>query len=159
MKIFKSTVSSLLLTSLLSAGIVSGQTGVQLRQPMKSQSPAANQSFSKYVIDLSELLKTGQIIPTEGFEREVDALANALAAREKKGTIIIDRNAVKRLPVVNNLAAQLASNDVAPVLRGKRIVKIDLSSIFGDSQSAAEISARLDAAVKTIVLRVTINVE
>jgi len=42
------------------------------------------------------------------------------------------------------------SEDVAPNLRGKRIVKIDLPSIFNDSKNSEEVPARLDAAFKQI---------
>ncbi len=150
MKIFKSTVSSLLLTSLLTTGIVSGQTSGGFKQSKQSQQLRVNQSSSKYVVDLNELLKTGQIVSAEGFEQEVETLANALAAGERTGTIIVDRYATKRVPVVQNLAAQLLSEAVAPSLRGKRIVKIDLPSIFSDSKDNGEVSARLDAALKGI---------
>ena len=149
MKIFKSAVSSLLLTSLLMTGIVSGQTN-NAKRTIPSQQPTVKQPFSKYVIDLNELFRSGQIVSTEGFDQEVEILANALVARDKAGTIIVDRYATKRLPVIQNLAAQIVSENVAPSLRGKRIVKIDLPSIFTDSKNSEEVSARLDGALKQI---------
>ena len=150
MKILKSTVSSLLLTSLLTTGIVSGQTGGNTKQLSDSTRQTIKQLSSKYVVDLNELLKTGQIVSTGGFEQEVEMLANALAKRDKTGTIIVDRHATKRLPVINNLVARLASEDVAPNLRGKRLVRIDLPSIFSDSKDTAEVLARLDDSLKQI---------
>jgi hypothetical protein len=138
MKKLKTAASSLFLTSLLTK---------RLNQLEKQTS---TQSSFKYVVDLNELLKTGQIASSENFEREVEMLENALAVGDRNGTIIVDRNAVKRIPVVQNLAAQLASEAVAPNLRGKRIVKIDLPAIFTDSKNNAEVVARLDAALKRI---------
>ncbi len=150
MKIIKSTVSTLLLSSLLTTGIVSGQTLSVLKKPIKSQQQTIKQSSSKYIVNLNELFRDGQFVPTEGFEREVDILERALASRDRKGTVLVDRSATKRVPVVNNLVARLASENIAPSLRGKSIVRIDLPQIFSDSKSAAEVSAQLDSALKQI---------
>ncbi len=123
MKIFKSTVSAIILSSLLTTGIVSGQTtSDKLKTPVQSQQQTTLQSSSKYVIDLSELIKTGQLVAKEGFEREVKLLETKLAGQNKTGTIIVDRYGVKRVPVVENLAVRFMSEDVAPSLRGKRLV-------------------------------------
>ena len=149
MKLFKSTISSLLLTSLLTTGIVSGQTS-NPKQTVQPQRQTLTQTSSKYVVDLGELFKSGQIVFSEGFEQEVEMLENALSARDNKGTIILDRNATKRVPVINNLVAHLMAEDVAPSLRGVKILRIDLPAVLSDSKNNAEVSARLDSALKQI---------
>jgi ATP-dependent Clp protease ATP-binding subunit ClpB len=121
-----------------------------LKQPIKTHQETQKKSSSRYVVDLNELFKAGQIVSTEGFEQEVEILEKTLAREPVAGTILVDRNATKRVPVVQNLAAYLVSDDVAPGLRGKRIVKIDLPSIFTDSKTTAEVSAHLDSAFKQV---------
>jgi hypothetical protein len=95
MKIFKTAISSMLLTSLLTTGIVSGQAASgNKKQSVQSQQQAVMQTSSNYVVNLNEPLETIRFSAAECFEQEVKHLEDELAERAKDGTIIVDRHAV-----------------------------------------------------------------
>ena len=123
MKMFKSTVLAMLLTSLLTTGTVSGQTTKSSKQLDQSQQQTVKQFSSRYIVDFNELLNRGQISFIGVFDREVKVLENALAERDTGGTIIVDRQASKRVPVAQNPAAKIASGETVVSLRGKRIAE------------------------------------
>lgn len=116
-----------------------------LNTPQQTETKFAN---SYYIEDLSQSAEKGKIRLTEGLENEVEKVENILTstAKDKKGTIVIDKFGGKRLAVIDNLALRLLNGNVSKELRGKRLLKINLAQIALSAKNEAEINTRLETA-------------
>ena len=148
---FISVLPALLIFSLLLTSLVNGQTNIQRKNLNNSaQTEKRFESTQVYLEDLSQEAEEGKIQPTEGLEAETEKLVNILASKDKKGTILTDKYGTKRFATVENLAVRLAANNVPASLRGKRILKLNLTQIVNDSKGEQDLSERLNAVLKFV---------
>ncbi|HEX8636550.1 MAG TPA: S8 family serine peptidase, partial [Pyrinomonadaceae bacterium] len=134
--------SMLLTTFAFGQNTISSETKTNY-ETSRVKTDAAN----RYVEDLSRKAETGAIQFILGLETETEKVAAALAVKDKKGTIVVDRYGTKRGNVIENLAALSISEGAPAGLRGKRILKINPAQIVADSTDEENLNARLSGVI------------
>ena len=139
-------ITTFALASQMFAAVVFGQTVSTTRQSQKS---TEKNYSSKYLQDIAQLVKEGNLNVSNGLEQETEKVEKALA-NSTKGVIITDRSNNKGTSVIENLAVRFDSENTPQSLRGKRILKLDLGAILADSKNVQEVEARIQDVLKQL---------
>lgn len=100
--------------------------------------------------DITQLAAEGKIDPVIGRDREIRQVALVLARKTKNNPVLIGEAGVGKTAVVEGLALCVASGQVPPSLRGKRIIELPLSVIVAGTQYRGQFEERLNRVVDEV---------
>ncbi len=115
----------------------------------KSKTPALD-SFGR---DLTELARDGKLDAVIGRADEIERVIQILARRTKNNPVLLGEPGVGKTAIVEGLAQGIISNEVPEILRGKRIVVLDLALMVAGTKYRGQFEERIKA-VMTEVRRV-----
>ena len=115
----------------------------------KSKTPALD-SFGR---DLTELAKSGKLDAVIGRAHEIERVVQILARRTKNNPVLLGEPGVGKTAIVEGLAQLIIDNAVPEILRGKRIVVLDLALMVAGTKYRGQFEERIKA-VMTEVRRV-----
>ncbi|HID55901.1 TPA: AAA family ATPase, partial [Candidatus Poribacteria bacterium] len=94
--------------------------------------------------------KEGKLDPVIGREDEIKRLIQVLCRRTKNNPVLIGDAGVGKTAIVEGLAQKIVSGDVPEVLKGKRILSLDLGALVAGSKFRGEFEDRLKAVLSEI---------
>jgi ATP-dependent Clp protease ATP-binding subunit ClpB len=115
------------------------------------QNAEANyEALSKYAKDLTELARAGKLDPVIGRDDEIRRTVQILSRRTKNNPVLIGEPGVGKTAIVEGLAQRMVSGDVPEMLKGKRLVGLDLGAMLAGAKYRGEFEDRLKAVLKEI---------
>ncbi|MCO7219225.1 ATP-dependent Clp protease ATP-binding subunit [Klenkia sp. PcliD-1-E] len=109
-----------------------------------AEEPAsATPTLDQYGRDLTALARDGKIDPVIGRADEIEQTIEVLARRTKNNPVLIGEAGVGKTAVVEGIAAQIAAGDVPDVLRGRRLVELDLTGLVAGTRYRGDFEERL----------------
>ncbi len=115
----------------------------------KSKTPALD-AFGR---DLTELARQGKLDAVIGREAEIERVIQILSRRTKNNPVLLGEPGVGKTAIVEGLGQRIIDNEVPEILRGKRIVVLDLALMVAGTKYRGQFEERIKA-VMTEVRRV-----
>jgi len=93
--------------------------------------------------DLTELAQKDQLDVVVGREKELERIIQILLRRTKNNPILLGDAGVGKTALVEGLAQQIVQKKVPPILQNKRIIMIDLSSLFASTRYRGQFEEKI----------------
>ncbi|MHC4221250.1 MAG: ATP-dependent Clp protease ATP-binding subunit [Planctomycetota bacterium] len=137
--------------NLLGAGVegpatMSMKMGPGAGTKTKSKTPALD-SFGR---DLTELAKSGELDPVIGRHNEIERLIQILCRRTKNNPVLLGEPGVGKTAIVEGLSQQVINKQVPEILKGKRIVVLDLAMMVAGTKYRGQFEERIKAVINEV---------
>lgn len=137
--------------NLLGAGVDNAYPGLGVRvspaaAKQKSKTPALD-SFGR---DLTELATRDQLDPVIGRIDEIERLIQILCRRRKNNPVLLGEAGVGKTAIVEGLAQKIVHKQVPELLKGKRIVVLDLAMMVAGTKYRGQFEERIKAVINEV---------
>jgi len=110
------------------------------REPQRAPRLSALDAFTR---ELTKPEIADSLDPVIGRERELERIIEVLCRRTKNNPVLLGDPGVGKTAIVEGMAKRLAAGDVPDVLRGKRLLSLDLALTVAGTMYRGEFEARL----------------
>jgi ATP-dependent Clp protease ATP-binding subunit ClpC len=107
-------------------------------------------SLEKYSIDLTALAREGKLDPIIGRDEEVKRVMQTITRRTKNNPVIIGEAGVGKTAIAEGLAQRIVSGDVPQVLKGRRLLALDMGALVAGSKFRGEFEERLKSVIDEV---------
>lgn len=129
--------------SMLNGQNASAASSSNKKRNAKSNTPVLDK-FSK---DLTLVASQHGFDPIIGRDNEIQRVIQILSRRTKNNPCLVGDPGVGKTAIAEYLAQKIADDDVPEILKGKRIVSLDLSSMVAGSKYRGEFEERIKNAI------------
>ncbi len=109
-----------------------------------NQTPTLNQ----FGVDLTKKAEEGKLDPIIGRKEEIERVIQILSRRTKNNPCLIGEPGVGKTAAVEGLAEKIVSGDVPEILKGKRVVTLDISGMVAGSKYRGDFEERIKKALE-----------
>jgi type VI secretion system protein VasG len=107
-------------------------------------------ALDKFTIDFTEQARKGKIDPIFGRDGEIRQAIDILSRRRKNNPIFIGEAGVGKTAVVEGLALKIVQGDVPEVLKGVRLLSLDLGLLSAGAGVRGEFESRLKGVIQEV---------
>lgn len=100
--------------------------------------------------DLTRLARTGRLDPVIGRDEEIRRVIQILCRRTKNNPCLIGEPGVGKTAVAEGLAQRIAAEEVPEMLRGKRLITLDLTGMVAGTKYRGDFEERVKAAISEV---------
>ena len=132
--------------------IIAGLSGEQnvANGSNTQESSKLTPTLDQYGRDLNEMARAGKLDPVIGREDEIQRILEILCRRTKNNPCLIGDPGVGKTAVVEGLSQKIVAGNIPEILKYKRVVTLDLSSMVAGSKYRGEFEERLKKVMEEI---------
>lgn len=112
----------------------------------KSDTP----TLSQFGRDLTVYAMQGKIDPVIGRQKEIERVIQILSRRTKNNPCLIGEPGVGKTAIAEGLALKIATGEVPELLRGKKIVTLDLTGMVAGTKYRGDFEERIRNAIEEV---------
>ena len=128
---------------------LSGQMTLPV-QPRMSTARSGRPS-EKYGRDLTRLAQEGRLDPVLCREEELERMVEILCRRQKNNPCLLGEPGVGKSALAEALAQAIASGQITPALRGKRVLALDMASMVAGTKYRGDFEERFKNLLEELV--------
>jgi len=132
--------------NLLGSSLPGYSVSSESKRKKKTKTPALD-SFGR---DLTEMARGDELDPVIGREKEIQRVTQILSRRKKNNPVLIGEAGVGKTAIVEGLAQKIMSGDVPEILKGKRVLILDLAMMIAGTKYRGQFEERIKAVMKEI---------
>ncbi|HEX3834028.1 MAG TPA: ATP-dependent Clp protease ATP-binding subunit [Solirubrobacteraceae bacterium] len=136
-------------------GLFGGQGGqggnAAARQRSQTRQRSETPTLDEFGTDLTAEARAGRVDPVIGRTSEIEQVVETLTRRRKNNAALIGEAGVGKTAIAEGLALRIAENDVPELLRGVRVIALDLAGMVAGTQFRGAFEQRLKAALQEVV--------
>jgi len=112
----------------------------------KNKTPALD-TFGR---DMTQLARESKLDPVIGREDEIERILQILCRRTKNNPILLGEPGVGKTAIVEGLAQRIVNEDIPDLLKGKRLLSLDLAAVVAGTKYRGQFEERLKAIMQEI---------
>ncbi len=116
----------------------------------KKENGEPTPTLDQFGRDLTDMAKEGKLDPVIGRDKETQRVLEILSRRTKNNPCLIGDPGVGKTAIAEGLAEKIVSCNIPELLKGKRVVTLDLSSMIAGSKYRGEFEERLKKVMEEI---------
>jgi ATP-dependent Clp protease ATP-binding subunit ClpC len=121
------------------------------RQRSQTRQRSETPTLDEFGTDLTAEARAGRVDPVIGRTSEIEQVVETLTRRRKNNAALIGEAGVGKTAIAEGLALRIAENDVPELLRGVRVIALDLAGMVAGTQFRGAFEQRLKAALQEVV--------
>jgi len=127
-------------------------TKIRGSQKVTDDNPEAKyEALKKYGRDLTAAAAEGKLDPVVGRDEEICRVIQVLSRRTKNNPVLIGEPGVGKTAIAEGLAGRIIKEDVPEVLKGKKVIALDMGALIAGAKYRGEFEDRLKAVIKEVV--------
>ncbi len=108
-------------------------------------------TLNQFGRDLCESAKAGMLDPIIGRKAEIERVIQILTRRTKNNPCLIGEPGVGKTAIAEGLALKIVSDEVPQMLRNKRVVNLDISSMVAGAKYRGDFEERIKKALGEVI--------
>ncbi|APM37532.1 ATP-dependent Clp protease ATP-binding subunit [Clostridium kluyveri] len=116
----------------------------------KKENGEPTPTLDQFGRDLTDMAREGKLDPVIGREKETQRVLEILSRRTKNNPCLIGDPGVGKTAIAEGLAEKIVAANIPELLKGKRVVTLDLSSMIAGSKYRGEFEERLKKVMEEI---------
>ena len=101
------------------------------------------QTLNQFGTDLTKMAREGKLDPVIGRNNETDRIIEILSRRTKNNPCLIGEPGVGKTDVIEGLAQKIISGNIPEILKGKRVVTLDITSMVAGAKYRGDFEERI----------------
>ncbi|OOB77862.1 MAG: ATP-dependent Clp protease ATP-binding subunit ClpC [Epulopiscium sp. Nuni2H_MBin001] len=118
---------------------------------LKESKTSVTPTLDKFSRDLTQLAEDGKFDPIVGREEEIERIIQILSRRTKNNPCLVGEPGVGKTAVAEGLAQRIVAGTVPSLLKDKRVVALDLSTMVAGTKYRGEFEDRITKVIKEII--------
>ncbi len=133
---------------MVSGGMLPPSLGEKTKNSHTSRKSTVETPFLNSVSrDLTKMCLEGNVDPVIGRDKEIERVIQVLCRRSKNNPCLIGEPGVGKTAIIEGLAQKIADGDIPDILKNKRILSLDISSVLAGTKYRGEFEERVKKAV------------
>ena len=116
-----------------------------------SKGPGKTPTLDQFGRDLTAMAKEGKLDPVIGRGKEIERVIQILSRRTKNNPCLIGEPGVGKTAVAEGLAQKITADEVPELLRGKRVVTLDLTGMVAGTKYRGDFEERIKNAIDEVI--------
>ena len=107
-------------------------------------------TLNQFGADLTKQAREGKLDPVIGRKDEIERVIQILSRRTKNNPCLIGEPGVGKTAVIEGLAEKIVLNDVPELLRNKRVVTLDITSMIAGAKYRGDFEERIKKSLNEV---------